>query len=41
MLLAVWSQSLPVADGIELCRLVLCMDVLVCGNPARGPSPDV
>ena len=35
MLLAVGRQSLPVADqGTELCRLVLCMNVLVGGNPA-------
>ena len=31
MLLAVGRQM-----GTELCRLVLCMDVLVCGNPARS-----
>ena len=31
MLLAVGRQM-----GTELCRLVLCMHVLVCGNPAQS-----
>lgn len=41
MLLAV-GQSLPVADqGTELCRLILCMDVLVVEIQLGFISPDV